>query len=314
MPPKRMTANPVKAPRYRAGKAVAEQDSSDSESDDDETEESKPVIAPPPKVSTAGGITSSLSKANLDVRRKAAAAKEAARIEEERARKLAEEEGFVTASEEESDEGSGEEEESSEEEEESEEEEAPRRLLIRPTFIKKDKRNGASAAAAAQEDLKTEEELIAAEEARRKKMADEIVEEQIRKDLAAKAVTLNGARTFMEPDALFSVNGRNFALEADKGTESIKAVIVPKILAYREIVAAGIIDDYLGVDNLRVLFATTSRKRMHNVMNELASIARDGKSTMFGFRADDTFGDFLKSPIPTGRLIAAPWQPSDIPT
>jgi hypothetical protein len=121
-------------------------------------------------------------------------------------------------------------------------------------------------------------------------------------------VTLNGARTFVEPDALFSVNGRNFALEADKGTESIKAVIVPKILAYREVVAAGIIDDYLGVDNLRVLFATTSRKRMNNVMNELASIARNGKSTMFAFRADDTFGDFLKSPIPTGRLITAPWQ------
>ena len=114
-------------------------------------------------------------------------------------------------------------------------------------------------------------------------------------------VTLNGVRTFVEPDALFSVNGRVFALEADKGTESIKAVIVPKILAYREIVAAGIIDDYLGVDNLRVLFATTSRKRMHNVMDELASIARNGKSTMFGFRADDTFDDFLKSPIPTGR-------------
>jgi hypothetical protein len=121
-------------------------------------------------------------------------------------------------------------------------------------------------------------------------------------------VTLNGARTFVEPDALFSVNGRVFALEADKGTESIKAVIVQKILAYREIVAAGIIDDYLGVDNLRVLFATTSRKRMSNVMDELATIARNGKSTMFGFRADDSFGDFMKSPSPTGRLFTEPWE------
>ena len=63
-------------------------------------------------------------------------------------------------------------------------------------------------------------------------------------------------------------------------------MIVPKILAYREIVAAGIIDDYLGVDNLRVLFATTSQKRMRNMMDELAKIARNGKSTMFGFLAD----------------------------
>ena len=100
-------------------------------------------------------------------------------------------------------------------------------------------------------------------------------------------VTLNGARTFVEPDALFAISGRVFALEADKGTESVKAVIVPKILAYREIVAAGIIDDYLGVDNLRVLFATTSQKRMRNIMDELAKIARNGKSTMFGFLADE---------------------------
>jgi len=118
---------------------------------------------------------------------------------------------------------------------------------------------------------------------------------------------LDGVRTVIEPDALFSVHGRVFALEADKGTESITAVIVPKILAYREIVAAGIIDDYLGVDNLRVLFATTSHKRMRNVMAELEKIARNGKSTMFGFRVDATFADFLKAPIPTGRLFNAPW-------
>ena len=44
------------------------------------------------------------------------------------------------------------------------------------------------------------------------------------------------------------------------------------------------------------------------VMDELALIARNGKSTMFGFRVDDTFDDFLKSPIPTGRLFTAPWE------
>jgi microfibrillar-associated protein 1 len=177
-----MTANPVKAPRYRPGKAVPEQNSSDSDSDAEEVQESKP-IAPPPKASTAGGITSNLSKVDLNSRRKEAAAKEAQRIEDEKAAKLKEEEGFVTASEEEE---SNEEEESGEEssgEEEESEEEAPRRVLMRPMFIKKDKRNGA---AAAKPDEKAEEELIAAEEERRRKVADEIVEEQIRKDLAAK--------------------------------------------------------------------------------------------------------------------------------
>jgi hypothetical protein len=120
-------------------------------------------------------------------------------------------------------------------------------------------------------------------------------------------VTLDGRRTFVEPDALFAINGRVFALEADKGTESIKGVIVPKILAYREIVAAGVIDRYFGVDNLRVLFATTSPKRMGNMMDELAKIARNGKSTMFGFLADPAFGSFLKSPPPTGRLLTLSW-------
>jgi microfibrillar-associated protein 1 len=183
MPPKRMTANPVKAPRYRPGKAHLEE-SSDSESSDVESSQtSKPITAPPPARS-AGAITSNLSKVDLNARRQEAAAKEAKRLEDEKAAKLKEEEGFVTASEESEDEdGSGSEEDSEDEDEESEEEEEPRQVLMRPTFIKKDKRNGAAAAKA---DAKTEEELIAAEEERRRKAADEIVEEQIRRDIAAK--------------------------------------------------------------------------------------------------------------------------------
>lgn len=180
MPPKRMTANPVKAPRYRPGKAVPEQDSSDSDASESEVEDTKP-IAPPPKVSTAGGITSNLKQVDLNERRKEAAAKEAKRIEDEKAARLKEEEGFVTASEEEESDEEGSEEESDDEEEESEEE-APRRVLMRPTFIKKDKRNGGVAKVAE----KTEEDLVAQEEERRRKAADEIVEEQIRKDIAAK--------------------------------------------------------------------------------------------------------------------------------
>ena len=120
-------------------------------------------------------------------------------------------------------------------------------------------------------------------------------------------VTVAGERTFVEPDALFAINGQNFALEADKGTESVTTVIRQKILAYREIVASGIIDDYLGVDNLKVLFATTSAKRMRHLMRELETIARNGKSTMFGFRAEDGFDDFLKAPKPNGNLYRERW-------
>ena len=120
-------------------------------------------------------------------------------------------------------------------------------------------------------------------------------------------VELNGERTYVEPDAVFALHGYVFALEADRGTEPIKTVIAQKILAYREIVASGVIDDYLGVDNLRVLFATTSEKRKHHMMQALAEIARNGKSTMFGFRVDLKFDDFLKSPVPTGRLFTTPW-------
>jgi hypothetical protein len=121
-------------------------------------------------------------------------------------------------------------------------------------------------------------------------------------------VVVDAVDTFVEPDALFAVDGRNYALEADRGTESLKAVIVPKILAYREVVAARVIDEHLGIDNLTVLFATTSEQRMRHAMGELARIARDGRSTMFAFRAEPSFGDFLRTPSPTGRLAKAPWH------
>ncbi|KAI9051478.1 hypothetical protein LZ554_004524 [Drepanopeziza brunnea f. sp. 'monogermtubi'] len=188
MPPKRMTANPVQGPRHRPGKVVQEADSSDSEASDDDDDTPVPSKIPaPPKATTAGGITSNLSKVDLNERRKIAAQKEADRIAEEKALKAAEEEGFVTEEESENDEdgseggsGSGSDEDSS-----SEEEEAPRRVMMRPTFIKKDKR--AAMAGAKPVDTRTDEEFAAQEEERRKKAADEIVEEQIRRDIAAKA-------------------------------------------------------------------------------------------------------------------------------
>lgn len=182
-----MTANPVQAPRHRPGKVTQEASSdSDSDASDDETPAAPAKIPAPPKASTAGAITSNLSKVDLNQRRKIAAAKEAARVEEEKALKAREEEGFVTEEESEGEEEeSGEESGSEEEEESSSEEEAPRRVLMRPTFIKKDKRNTITGAKPA--DIRTEDEIAAEEEKRKKAAADEIVEEQIRKDIAAKA-------------------------------------------------------------------------------------------------------------------------------
>ena len=74
------------------------------------------------------------------------------------------------------------------------------------------------------------------------------------------------APRWIEPDALFAIGDRFFALEADMGTESIEAVIKPKIRAYRQIVATGTIDNHFGIDNLHVLFVTTNEKRMRNMM------------------------------------------------
>jgi len=115
------------------------------------------------------------------------------------------------------------------------------------------------------------------------------------------------APRWIEPDVLIGIDNRYFAIEADTGSESIEGVIKPKILAYREIVAAGIIDEHFGIDNLRVLFVTTNAKRMHNMIAAVASIARDGRSTMFGFACRADLGQLAGAPAPDGRLFTQPW-------
>ncbi|KAF4443871.1 hypothetical protein F53441_11330 [Fusarium austroafricanum] len=180
MPSKRMTANPVKPARYRAGKPTGVE--SDSDSEDSENEETaEPALPPPPKATSAGKILSgNLGKVDLNTRRKEAEAAEEKRIAKEKAERLATEEGFVT--EEESEEGEdNDDEEESESEEESSEDEAPRRLMIRPKFVPKSRRGNAK------DPAQQEEEARQAEEEARRKAADELVEEQIKKDLAARA-------------------------------------------------------------------------------------------------------------------------------
>ena len=116
-----------------------------------------------------------------------------------------------------------------------------------------------------------------------------------------------GAPKWIEPDALIGIDDRYFAIEADTGSESIEGVIKPKILAYREIVASGMIDDHFGIDNLRVLFVTTNASRMRNMIAAVASIARGGQSTMFGFACRPDLGRLAGAPAPDGRLFAQPW-------
>ncbi|KAF2137520.1 uncharacterized protein K452DRAFT_291567 [Aplosporella prunicola CBS 121167] len=203
MPPKRMTANPVKPARYRPGKPVAEEPSSSDggeESGDDEEQavQGQPqAAAPVPKASSfpknATKLSANLQNVDLNARRREGAAQESARLEAERAARAAAEAGFETESEEE-EEGSGEEgseseDDSSEEEESSSEDEAAarRKKMLRPVFVRKDQRKVSATANAGGGGEKTEEEKWAEETARRKAKTDALVQEQLQKNAAARA-------------------------------------------------------------------------------------------------------------------------------
>ena len=192
MSSKRMTANPVRPARYRPGKAVAEEPSSEEDNESEVEEEQSTTVTrvPAPTASSFPSdttkIAGSLKNVDLNERRRQAAAQEAARVAAEKAARAAEEEGFVTEEsedEEDSDEQSGSAgSNGSESEESSSEEEAPK-VLLRPTFIKKDKRKDGSVVV----DTKTGEDTWAEEQARKKEKADAMIQEQLEKDAAARA-------------------------------------------------------------------------------------------------------------------------------
>lgn len=117
-----------------------------------------------------------------------------------------------------------------------------------------------------------------------------------------------GTPKWIEPDALFALGNRYFALEADMGTESIDPIIRGKILSYREIVASGTIDEHFGIDNLTVLFVTTNEARMRNIMSELATIARNGRTPNFAFSCRPDLANFLQAPAPMGSMFTAAWE------
>ncbi len=122
--------------------------------------------------------------------------------------------------------------------------------------------------------------------------------------------TIPATPKWIEPDALFALDDRLFAIEADTGSESIEAIIKPKIRAYRELFSSEAIHKHLGLNDLsfRVLFVTTNEKRMRNMMAAVASIARNGRSTMFGFACRPDLCRVAGAPAPDGRMFRQPWQ------
>ena len=117
-----------------------------------------------------------------------------------------------------------------------------------------------------------------------------------------------GAPLWIEPDALFAIGERAYALETDRGSESVEAIIKGKIRAYREIVASYVIDDHWGIDNLSVLFVTLSEKRLRNMIRAVASIANNGRSKMFLFACRPNLDDFARAPAPDGRMFREGWR------
>ena len=175
MPPpnpnaKRMTAQPLKPARHRAGKKEYEV-ASDSESEEEEketqTQIKKPVAKPAatsfrPKAYQIVHIQKSLVAEREEKDRAARLAARAAELE------------VASEEEDEDEEGSeGEEEESSEAESDSSEDRRQARLKnFRPTFVKKDQRGQGKPE-------KNADDAWYEQEARRKQMAQEALEEQV---------------------------------------------------------------------------------------------------------------------------------------
>ncbi|KAL4930861.1 microfibrillar-associated 1 family protein [Aspergillus undulatus] len=209
-----MTANPIKPARYRPGKAVPEEPSSEEEEEEANEEElrkqeerrrleaqRRKQAAVPKATSFPGAKTVTKGVRDVQIEQEVDDDEEGFVTEEDDeegtggvavpepaageagVRRAAKPAAQATAEEEEDEES---EEESSEEEESSSEDEAPRRALLRPTFIKKGNRvNGPS-----EQSTSGAADSIAEAEARkaqRQEKADALVREQIEKDAIARS-------------------------------------------------------------------------------------------------------------------------------
>ncbi|KAI5255251.1 hypothetical protein E4T42_01971 [Aureobasidium subglaciale] len=198
MPPKRMTANPTAPLRYRPGKAVgAEESSSEEESGSESETEQQPqkTTSAPPKATSFPKFNSNISKADLERRRQEA---QALRAREAELAKQAQE-GFETASE---SEDSGSEEDSASEadsDDEESEDEAPTRRFVAPTFISKAQRKTVTTP------KQSEEEAFAQEERKRQEKADALLQAQLEKEAAERALNRR-AWDDEDPDAISDVD------------------------------------------------------------------------------------------------------------
>jgi hypothetical protein len=57
-----------------------------------------------------------------------------------------------------------------------------------------------------------------------------------------------------------------------------------------------------------VLFVTAIEKRMRNMMRAVESIARNGRSTVFGFACRPDPAGFTRALAPDGRMLREPWR------
>ncbi|RPB29763.1 hypothetical protein L211DRAFT_859667 [Terfezia boudieri ATCC MYA-4762] len=198
MPPKRMTANPVRPARYRPGKPAGpelQESSGEEEEEEEEEEESVNEKVSRPIKEPAAIVSSALKKVDLNKRFEQARKEEEARRAEEESSEEEIEEGADNKEEDGSEEGSSEY--TSESESEFEEEgAAPKPVLLRPKFIPKSKRNDAVASVTAESaaaPLDAENSKKKADSARRKEEAHALVEEHLRQQAEARETARRAA-------------------------------------------------------------------------------------------------------------------------
>lgn len=179
-PPPRKIANrvPNGPQRYRAGKPAAADVHSSEDEESDEEEAAPPAPAPKPAAPkpTATSFPKAAPKKPVEQPNE-----DEFETEESEEEEVADRAGSETSQEEDS---------SEEEESSSEDDTAKRRTLMRPMFVKKNQRNlpdrGANGTAASAPE-RSEDQVAADEEAQRKQRADELVQEQLDKQAAARA-------------------------------------------------------------------------------------------------------------------------------
>ena len=202
MPPKRMTANPVRPARYRPGKPIAPEETSDTSGSEESgsESESEPERAPLPKPVykkkvSAAAVAAAPTLKDVDLTKRFDEAKKAeeARLAAEAAaakKKEDDDDEYTT------DESSGSDEEDDDEEEAvgadyeaADEGGAARKVQLRPTFLPKAKRAAIPAAGSADTD---EARKRAAEEARQREEAAELLEHHLKRDAEARAAGRRG--------------------------------------------------------------------------------------------------------------------------